>query len=139
MISFSGKISTFGGSSDLFMKPTEGLALFEHHEADKRPDLFCEAEFDRSDFPVWKRLRETSMYCAFRYNQSIPRRVLQETPVKIINPKNSKFVMASIVDWGPNEDTHRMIDVSEGVANALDLETDDIANVEIEFRINDFL
>lgn len=131
MIEISGKLSSFGGSDDKGMALDSGLSLYEAKEADLRPDLFCDDDKFNPGIPTWKRLRINSMYCALRYNHSIPRKVLQTTPVKIINPLDNKFVMAWICDWGPAARLQRLVDASPGVLAALSLETDNLVKIEI--------
>lgn len=135
MISLSGKVSCFGGASDEGMKFDSGLAAYEPKEADLRPDIFCDDDKFNPGIPTWKRLRITSMYCALRYNHSVPRKVLQMMPIKIVNPLDNKFVMAWTVDLGPHIDTKRLIDVSPGVMAALSLSTDDTVRVEINTEL----
>lgn len=131
MISFQGKISVFGGAADQGMANDSGLALYEPHEADLRPDLFDKPLASEPLQATWKRLRISSFYCAFRFEHDLPRWRLQETPVRILNPKNKKVVMAWACDWGPHPDTGRVLDVSPAVAAALEIDTDDLVGVEI--------
>ena len=130
VINLKGKMSTFGGLLDKGMSDSEGLALYEHHEANKRPDLFKPIIKGYEKIPVWKRLKVDSMYCAIRFDPKILRYDLQTTPVKIVNAEG-QFVMANLVDWGPHRKTDRVIDVSPGVEAALRLKTDDVVEVVI--------
>lgn len=132
MLSFSGKCSVFGGKYDDGMKNDTGLSLYEPKEADKRADLFDKATNDEPLQATWKRLRITSYYCAYRFDVHRPRWRNQETLVRITNPKTLRHVMAHLVDWGPSEDTGRVIDVSPAVASALEIETDDVLDVEVD-------
>ena len=125
MTLITGKLSIFGGISDKGMIDDTGLALYEPHEADLRPDLFLPFESNDKSFPTWKRLKEDALYCALRFDHSLGRKRLQETPVKIVNLITKRFVMAFLVDWGPHEKTNRIIDVSPGVADILEVKTDD--------------
>ena len=120
-----GKISTFGGANDAGMTHTEGLSLYEHHEADLRPDLF----FPRSSDPTEgtsKRLRPDALYFAYRFKHEVFfRKDVQQTPFILRNPKNGKMVCVSLVDWGPAEWTGRMFDLSPKAAELLGVETDE--------------
>ena len=61
----TGKISIFGGPDDKGMSHSEGLALYEHAEADLRPDLFGPRIAGRG---VASRLHsQTMMYFAVRF------------------------------------------------------------------------
>lgn len=129
MIKFSGKISIFGGKDDLGMVNDTGLALYELKEADARRDLFyTESELGES-CPTWKRLKTDSFYCAYRFDPKKRRSNLQKTMVIIENPRNKKWLYASLVDWGPSASTNRVLDVSPGVAKALGIKTDDEVEV----------
>lgn len=130
MISLSGRCSFFGGQNDSEMLPTEGLSLFEHSEADKRPDLFN----PRSEDPLQgtsKRLSDEALYIAIRFTkEDKSRSAWQKSAWRVINPKNGKSVMCSLCDWGPNESTGRVVDLSPAIGIALSLETDDVVEVE---------
>ena len=124
-----GKCSFFGGAIDKGMKYDEGLSLYEHKEADFRPDLFRERSSDEKE-GASQRLRFYANYLALRYDQTFPRWEWQKTVWKITNPKNDKFVIASLVDWGPHERTGRLVDISYGTGTVLGVKTDDIVVVE---------
>jgi len=120
-----GKISIFGGKDDPGMKHEEGLALFEHDEADRWPDLFNVRSVDLSE-GTSKRLRDDAMYFAYRFDKSnATRRTLQHIPWIFRNLSTGKMVMARLVDWGPHERTGRTFDVSPRVAQLLKVKTDD--------------
>ena len=55
--------------------------------------------------------------------------------ILVTNPSNGKQVVLAVKDWGPNERTGRVIDVSETALNALGVVTD--ATVNIEFADQD--
>ncbi len=122
----NGKISTFGGFEDAGMSENEGLAVFEHREADLRPDLFLKKI--QSQYGACKRLKSNALYFAYRFplEPKPPRDILQKTVWKFTNPKNGLSVMAQLVDWGPHERTGRTFDVSPYMAFLLDVKTDDI-------------
>lgn len=120
-----GKCSTFGGPIDSGMSETEGLGVFEHGEADKRPDLFM----PRGPNPAQgasKRLRHNALYFAYRYqlDPKPAREELQSAMWMFTNPKNGLSVVLSLVDWGPNEKTGRIFDISPYAANLLLIDTD---------------
>lgn len=125
----SGKISFFGGPLDSGMKPTEGLAYYEHKEADLRPDLFSPRSSDPLEGSS-KRLRNThAFYVAIRFTGS--RAEARNSLCIVTNPKTGQFIIASLVDWGPAESTGRAVDASDAVGRALRLQTDDEVEIEI--------
>lgn len=120
-----GKISVFGGPSDTGMTLTEGLSIFEHHEADLRPDLFTPRSSDLS-IGTSKRLNPKAYYFAYRFplNPRPSRAILQATQWLFRNPSNGRCCICWLADFGPHEDTGRKFDLSPGAANALLAETD---------------
>ncbi len=126
----TGKCSIFGGTGDAGMVNDSGLALYEPHEADKRPDIFLPAPATQPNQPTWARLRADFPYLALRYDHKVPRDILQNTPYKITNPKTGQWVVGFLCDWGPNENTGRLVDVSPMIAARLRIQTDDEVTVE---------
>lgn len=118
-----GKISTFGGSDDTGMTKTEGLALYEHNEADKRPDLFLPRSEDLT-LGTSQRLRPDALFFAYRFVKA-NRKSLQLTPWLFTNPLNGLSIPLWLCDWGPHERTGRIFDISPRAAMLLRLKTDD--------------
>lgn len=127
-----GKISTFGGPNDNGMSWSEGLSLYEHHEADRRPDLFSARAADQYQ-GTSKRLRPCAFFFAMRFplspdrrelTNAVLRRQLQATCWRFSNPLNGATAVAWLVDWGPRSDTGRAFDVSPGLADFLGVRTD---------------
>ena len=50
--------------------------------------------------------------------------------ILVTNPNNGKQVILASKDWGPNQCTGRVIDVSETALNYLEADTDDVVNIE---------
>jgi hypothetical protein len=124
-----GKISFFGGPNDKDMKHDEGLAYYEHNEADLRPDLFVPRGTDPNE-GTSKRLRSTqACYIALRMTGG--REKLRDSLWKVTNPKTGQFVIASLVDWGPAESTGRSADVSDAIGRSLRVQTDDELEIEL--------
>ena len=136
-----GKCSSFGGPDDETMANDSGLAFYEPAEADRRPDIFLPedpawldkhpdwvAKHPNQRQPTWARLRTEFFYLAMRFDNSTPRAVLQNTPFKIRSLKTDQWCCAFPVDRGPGI-RDRLVDLSEGVMDFLDLDTDD--NVEV--------
>lgn len=112
--------------NDKGMKDDEGLSLYEHKEADLRPDLFYPAD----QYPgkgTSKRLRHDAFFFSYMFPKGqYARRKLQLSPWVLKNPKTGKCVVAHLVDRGPAEWTGRVFDVSPRVAEALGMKTDEI-------------
>lgn len=128
---FTGKISTFGGSSDSGMTRSEGSSCYEHSEADKRPDLFFPRSEDLS-LGVSQRMRsEDALYFACRYPlKAFPRSMLQNTNWLFINPKTGAKACLWLVDWGPHPDnTDKDFDISPFAARCLGLQSGDLVEV----------
>ncbi len=132
MTTLKGKMSVFGGPSDKGVAADEGLALFE------RQDLcapICAGLF--LDHQPWgtsglaRRLDPDAFYIACRWNyRTHPRSFLRRIHVEVHGP-HGRILMARPVDWGPNANTHRIADLSPGLARALGVETDDEVTVII--------
>lgn len=105
------------------MKPAEGLSLYEHAEADLRPDLFLPRSEDLAQ-GTSKRLRPDALYMAFRFQNGL-RDYLKHSVWRIRNIKDGRWVVVNMVDWGPNPSTGRDFDLSPMAAALLGLDTDD--------------
>ncbi len=127
----TGKMSVFGGPNDPGMAPDEGLALMSSRD-------ITDPRFSRlflPDQPAGKpglshRLNPVSLYIAMRWNYHVtPLDALRAGHVVVTN-STGKSVNAKPVDWGPNIETDRICDLSQGVADALGLQTNDLVTVE---------
>lgn len=119
-----GKLSVFGGIYDTFMKDDEGLALYEHWEADSRPDLFMPRPENRA-LGTSKRLKAGALYFAYRYDKDRPRGWQQRQAFLFTNPMTNVSVVCHLVDWGPHDETMRQFDLSPQAATLLGLKTDE--------------
>ncbi len=126
-----GRVSCFGGPDDEYMKFDEGLALYEHAEANKRLDLFYLRGTDLR-MATNTRLNPDAYYIAVRYPGGIDRAILQASIWWVKNPETDKVVRASLVDWGPALWTNRVADLSPGIVKELGIKTDDIAIISCE-------
>jgi hypothetical protein len=132
-IKFTGKMSTFGGPDDTGMTPQEGLALVHRYE--DLPDYFLRPPSD--DEGLGRLLNPSKYYLACPWNYSVaPKSILVKTTAKVTNPRNGKFAEAQPVDWGPHPRTGRVADLSPGLADDLELETDDVCTVELSIPNN---
>lgn len=124
-----GKCSQFGGK-DVGMAHTENLSLYwSHSQCNERPDLFHPRSEDLTE-GTSHRLREDAFYCAIRFD-STQKEALRNQKIKVINPITGEHVMCILADWGPNENTGRVIDLSHGAMQAIDVGTDDEVMVEL--------
>ena len=131
-----GKASSFGGPDDAGMKNDSGLALYEPHEADLRPDIFLPAPADNPKQETWKRLRTDFPYIALRFElfddggKPLTRKGHQTRLWKITNPRTGQWCVGLLVDYGPAESTGRLVDLSPIILTRLRIETDDEVWVE---------
>lgn len=125
-------MSTFGGPDDTGVSSTEGLALCEEDELSIFPDWMFLTEGQAGAPGLARRLNPGSRYCAARWNYDVtPRDWLQQNVVIVRNPDNGKEAACRPIDWGPNETTGRVADLSPGMAELLGLTTDDICEMKI--------
>ncbi len=131
-IQFSGKMSTFGGPNDTGMQIGEGLALIDKENYEQFKKYFLDTPVHGAT-GLARRLNPEKFYIACRWDYKItPKTFLRKTLVLVKNPRNEKIAYAQPVDWGPNIETGRVADLSPGIADFLDLRTDDIVSIEIE-------
>ncbi len=130
-ITIRGKMSVFGGPKDTTMTLTENLAWIDNEQqAADYPGFFLPR---RGKEGFGRRLRTEKYYLACRWDYSVtPKRFLAQptTLCTVKNPANGKTVQARPIDWGPDLDrTGRNADLSNGVADALGLRTNDVCEV----------
>lgn len=132
---FSGKCSWFGGPGDDGVDPDEGLAFF--YEYQDAPHLFLPMQ-PPGTTGLARRLDPNVLYVACRWDYD-------ETPKTMLADKANQCVVRSRetglsflawpADWGPHEDTGRAADVSYGLMEVLDIETDD--EIDVIYLVND--
>lgn len=122
-----GKMSTFGGPADTGVSPSEGLAFISSIE--QVPQLFLPMQ-PPSTTGLARRLNPFTHYAACRWDYAQTPQSQLRTGVGLARAKGMelKFMPA---DWGPNENTGRIADLSPSLADDLKLTTDD--EVEIIF------
>src|ERR1700680_4032706 len=125
-IGWRGRISTFGGPKDTGMREGEGLAIvqsdnFAQYLA-KDPKLFL----DHNLGPLGRNLNPEAFYIAARWDYHLtPRKNLIDWPIAVTNPLTGDSAQALAVDWGPANRTHRVADLSPGLANHLGLQNEE--------------
>jgi hypothetical protein len=122
---FSGKCSWFGGPDDDGVDADEGLAFID--EVDDAPFLFLE-EQPPDTTGLARRLDPDMYYVACRWDYAITSKAMlvgsgQRALVKA--KRTGKKARAWPADWGPHEDTGRVADISPGLMDALEIDTDD--------------
>jgi hypothetical protein len=131
-IGWRGKISTFGGPNDTGMRPGEGLAIVESDNFDQYVAKFPNLFLDRNKGPLGRNLNPKEPYLAARWDYHLtPRKSLINLPITVTNPLTGKSAQAIAVDFGPNNKTHRVADLSPGLADHLGLQTDEEAVVNL--------
>lgn len=127
-----GKCSYFGGPYDRGVSPSEGLAIYDN--VGERPALFL-AEQPAGTTGLARRLNTHVPYVACRWDY-------KETPVSMLRSEmalvralDTGIVMKAFpADWGPNEATNRVADLSPGLMEALRIVTNDEVEVTFPYR-----
>jgi hypothetical protein len=122
---FQGMMSTFGGPKDTGMRVDEGLAIVDSKNFAKYSRFFIDKDLSNPK-PLGKNLDDTTSYLACRWDyKTIPRDKLFDCSISVRNPVTGKEEPAVAVDWGPASRTHRIADLSPGLADKLGLKTND--------------
>lgn len=127
-----GKCSYFGGPDDTTgMTDTEGLAFI--YEVQDAPQLFLpEGTPGTEGTGLARRLNPYVPYVACRWDyDETSKEFLLEHMALVRSTKNGIAIKAFPADWGPNEKTGRVADLSPGLMDYLGVETDD--EVEVIF------
>lgn len=127
-----GKVSWFGGPNDTGVSPSEGLAFI--YEVEDAPQLFLDQQ-PPGTTGLARRLDPDKPYLACRWDyDEYPKASLLENVALVFAPKTGRQFRAYPADWGPNENTGRIADISPGLMRALEIETDD--EVEVIYPIS---
>ena len=120
METVEGKCSEFGGPNDTGMGPEESVALYT--EKSQAPlGLFTGSGV------TGRALNPAAMYCAMRWDyDKTPVKYLRGIQVTVTAVKTGKTVLCLPVDWGPNVETGRIIDLSPAAISTLGIDTDDV-------------
>jgi len=129
-IYFKGKMSTFGGPTDLGVTRTEGLALITEQNKHHFVEYLLQHQ-PPGTTGLARDLNPQKFYIACRWNYNATHKeALAAILVKVTNPANGRSAYAKPVDWGPNIGTGRVADLSPGLAKHLDLRTNDVVEVQ---------
>jgi hypothetical protein len=126
-----GKASTFGGPDDTGVSPSEGLAFIT--SIDQAPYLFLPFQ-PTGTAGLARRLNPFVHYVACRWDYSkTPKSSLIGKPATVKATKTGITLKAFPADWGPNENTGRVADLSPSLMDDLGIQTNDV--VEVTFPI----
>jgi N-acetylmuramoyl-L-alanine amidase len=126
-----GKASTFGGPDDTGVSPSEGLAFIT--SIDQAPYLFLPYQPEGTT-GLARRLNPYVHYIACRWDYSkTPKQSLIGKPATVKATKTGITLKAFPADWGPNENTGRVVDLSPSLMDDLGIQTND--EVEVTFPI----
>lgn len=134
ILKLSGKCSSFGGISDRGVGQQEGLALVNTvAEAQAQPfaGLFNSVAEWFPNLGLARNLNPNAMYCAMRWNYSVTSAWRLRFSIVRVQSSTGMVAWCRPVDWGPNEDTGRVIDLSPGAMAYLGVATDDTVLVEV--------
>jgi hypothetical protein len=128
----TGRCSHFGGPDDTGVSPSEGLAFIQ--SVDDAPQLFLPYQPEGST-GLARRLNPYIHYVACRWDYgTTPKPSLLED-VALVRATESGLAMAAFpADWGPNENTGRVADISPGLMADLGITTDDEVEVIFPWR-----
>ena len=122
-----GQCSHFGGPEDTGVSSSEGLAFI--YDYDEAPHLFLEDQPEGTT-GLARRLNPGIFYVACRWDYNVTSKTMLASPSRqALVRANGKEFLAWPADWGPNESTGRVADLSPALMEALDLQTDDEVEV----------
>lgn len=123
LFSATGKASYFGGPNDKGVAPDEGLAIFS--AIDQAPHLFLPMQ-PTGTVGLARRLNPYTHYIACRWDYAkTPKSMLQKGQALVRAIKTGVQLKAFPSDWGPNENTGRVADLSPCLMGDLGIKTDD--------------
>jgi N-acetylmuramoyl-L-alanine amidase len=124
-----GKMSYFGGPDDTTgMTETEGLAF--HYEITEQNQMLFLPINDGTGLA--RQLNPFVNYLAVRWDYSTTSKdMLANSGMRALvrSVATGREALAWPADWGPNENTGRVADLSPGLCEVLGIETDDIVEV----------
>jgi len=132
----TGKVSHFGGPQDTGVSPSEDLAFWEDIKQVADPEELFLPSQPPNTTGLARRLDPNKLYVAVRWDYSVyPKSQLKsgELWALVRSPKTGKQLLARPADWGPNEATGRVADVSPAVLKQLGIQTDDTVEVIYPF------
>ncbi len=132
-LNLKGKVSKFGGPNDKGVDPDEGLAFIS--DVSQAPHLFLSYQ-PTGTTGLARRLNPLAYYIACRWDyDETPAYMLLEEMALVRSVKTKKQIKCYPADWGPNEDTGRIADVSPATLEALGIKTDDEVEVMFPYTV----
>lgn len=129
-----GKVSYFGGPDDTGVSPTEGLAFIS--SIGDQPQLFLPYQPEGTT-GLARRLNPYVHYVACRWDyDKTPKTMLKGDQVALVRSLKDpdRALTAFPADWGPNEATGRVADISLSLLLDLGLVTDDEVEVIYPYK-----
>ena len=125
----TGKASCFGGPDDTGVSASEGLAFIS--SVDQKPELFLPYQPEGTT-GLARRLNPYIHYVACRWDYDKTPKPMMLQAVALVRALATGIEMKAFpADWGPNENTGRVADISPGLMDDLGIRTDD--EVEVIF------
>ena len=130
LFSAEGKCSSFGGPDDTGVSPGEGLAFI--YEVDEAPQLFLPYQPSGTS-GLARRLNPWVHYVACRWDYDVTsKEMLKSDKMAWVRSTSTGLGMKAFpADWGPNENTGRVADLSPSLMDDLGLTTD--GEVEVTY------
>jgi N-acetylmuramoyl-L-alanine amidase len=127
-----GAVSWFGGPNDDGVAEDEGLAFI--YEIEEKPELFLPFQPEGTT-GLARRLNPHIHYLAMRWNYEVTSREMLKQEVALVkNPRTGVALTAFPADWGPDEATGRIADLSLGLMTDLGIETDEEVEIVFPYR-----
>jgi hypothetical protein len=124
-----GKVSYFGGPDDKGVSASEGLAFIS--KVDEKPELFLPYQPEGTT-GLARRLNPHIHYVACRWDYGKTPKPMMLQEVALVRATSTGIEMKAFpADWGPNQNTGRVADISPGLMEDLRIQTDD--EVEVIF------
>ena len=136
LFSAFGTCSWFGGPEDMGVSPSEGLAFI--YEYEQAPHLFLDRQ-PPGTTGLARRLDTEGVYyiaCRWDYDMT-PKDMLARKDLKARVRAGGREFLAWPADWGPNENTGRVADISHALMEALGISTDDVVEVAYPVEVSE--
>ena len=127
----TGPCSSFGGPDDEGVSPSEELAFIQ--EMDQAPHLFLPYQPEGTS-GLARRLNPYVHYVACRWDYNETSRDMLTDKVALVRAQKTGIALTAFpADWGPNQNTGRVADLSPGLMADLGIETDDVVEITFPF------
>jgi N-acetylmuramoyl-L-alanine amidase len=125
LLTLNGKASWFGGPNDTGVSSSEGLAFI--YKVEDASQLFLPYQ-PSGTTGLARRLNPSVMYFAARFDYSVTPKEMLLVNRGLVRA-NGIELEAYPADWGPNENTGRVVDLSPYLMDSLKIKTDDVVEV----------